>query len=285
MRICRFDDNRLGVVEADRVYDVTSALDRLPPLRWPLPHGDHFMRNFDRLRPEIEQLAKDASGRALEEVKLLSPVANPGKILAAPVNYQKHLEESRADQGINFGGEVKTIADYGLFFKAPSSLVGPGEGVVADRPDRRTDHEIELAVVIGESGRRIPESEALSHVAGYAIGLDMTIRGTEDRSFRKSLDTFTVLGPWMVTADEIGDPGSLALELRVNGEPRQASNTRLLVWGVPRLISYASSAYTLHPGDVILTGTPEGVSPVVPGDQIQAWIERIGGMDVEVRGK
>jgi 2-keto-4-pentenoate hydratase/2-oxohepta-3-ene-1,7-dioic acid hydratase in catechol pathway len=114
------------------------------------------------------------------------------------------------------------------------------------------------------------------------IGLDMTIRGTEDRSFRKSLDTFTVLGPWLVTADELGDPSQLDLEITVNGQPRQKSNTALLIWNVQKLIAYASQAYTLYPGDVIMTGTPEGVAPVVPGDTMHARIERIGQMKVKV---
>ena len=284
MRFCRFDDDRLGVVAGQSVHDVTGALDVLPELRWPLPHGDHFMRHFDRLRPEMERRAKDAAPRPVSEVRLLSPIANPGKIIAAPVNYQLHLDESRADTGINFGNQVKTIDEYGLFLKAPSSLVGPHEGVVADWKDRRIDHEIELAAVIGKQGFRISREEALAHVAGYAIGFDMTIRGTEDRSYRKSLDTFTVLGPWVVTADEVGDADALDFELKVNGETRQKSNTRMLIYDTARLIEYASRAYTLHPGDVILTGTPEGVAPVVPGDVMHAWIDRIGMMEVEVRG-
>ena len=283
MRFCRFDDDRLGVVIGEAVHDVTAALEVLPELRWPLPHGDHFMRHFDRVRPEMERQAKDAGSRPVSEVKLLSPIANPGKIVAAPVNYQLHLDESRADTGINFGTEVKTIAEYGLFLKAPSSLVGPHEGVVADWADRRIDHEIELAAVIGTQGFRISREEALSHVAGYTIGFDMTIRGTEDRSYRKSLDTFTVLGPWVVTADEVGDPGTLDFELRVNGETRQKSNTSMLIYDTARLIEYASKAFTLYPGDVILTGTPEGVAPVAPGDVMHAWIDRIGSMDVRVR--
>jgi 2-keto-4-pentenoate hydratase/2-oxohepta-3-ene-1,7-dioic acid hydratase in catechol pathway len=161
-------------------------------------------------------------------------------------------------------------------------VIGASQTVMADWPDRRIDHEVELALVIGRKGFRIPESQALSHVAGYMIGLDMTIRGTEDRSFRKSLDTFTVLGPWLVTADELGDPSRLDLEITVNGQPRQKSNTALLIWNVQKLIAYASQAYTLYPGDVIMTGTPEGVAPVVPGDTMHARIERIGQMQVAV---
>jgi 2,4-diketo-3-deoxy-L-fuconate hydrolase len=284
MRICRYDDNRLGVVIDALVHDVTPVLDDLPPLKWPAPRGDHFFNHFDRLRPRMEALAKTAPGIPVSQVKLLSPVANPGKIVAAPVNYKLHLDESRADTQINFGTQVKTIDDYGVFLKAPSSMIGAGDAVVADWPDRRIDHEIELAFVIGKQGFRISEADALSHVAGYMIGLDMTIRGTEDRSFRKSLDTFTVFGPHMVTADELGDPNNLGFEIKVNGETRQKSNTILLIWNVQKLIAYASKAYTLHPGDVFMTGTPEGVAPVAPGDVMHARIDRIGEMTVAVSG-
>jgi 2-keto-4-pentenoate hydratase/2-oxohepta-3-ene-1,7-dioic acid hydratase in catechol pathway len=129
----------------------------------------------------------------------------------------------------------------------------------------------------------VPRAEALDHVAAYTIGIDVSIRGSEDRSLRKSADSYTVLGPWLVTADEIPDPGALDLEIAVNGERRQKSNTKYLILGVAELVEMASSFYTLHPGDVVLTGTPEGVSPIAPGDHIVATIERIGTMDIDVR--
>jgi len=221
----------------------------------------------------------------LEGLTLLSPVANPGKLIAAPVNYQKHLDEVRGDANLhhNQTGHTLTIQSAGVFLKATSSLVGPGEGVAIRMADRRTDHEVELAFVIGKTGSRIPRAEAMQYVAGYAIGLDITIRGTEDRSFRKSADSYSVLGPWLVTADEIPDPGVLDLDISVNGEQRQKSNTKYLILGVPELIELASSVYTLHPGDVIFTGTPEGVSPIEPGDRIVAHIQSIGTMAVTVR--
>jgi 2-keto-4-pentenoate hydratase/2-oxohepta-3-ene-1,7-dioic acid hydratase in catechol pathway len=280
MKFCRFDDNRLGVVRDDRVHDVTPVLADLPPLHWPVPPGDHFFNHFAALRPRMEALADRVAGRPVAGVRLLSPVANPGKIIAAPVNYQLHLDESRADAGINFGNQIKTIADYGLFLKASSSLIAPSDPVIVDRTDRRTDHEIELALVIGRTARRVSEADALAYVAGYMIGLDMTIRGTEDRSYRKSLDTFTVLGPWCVTADEVGEPSGIGFALDVDGEPRQRSNTDLLIWDVQRLIAYASDAFTLYPGDVIMTGTPEGVAPVVPGNRMHCRMDRIGAMTV-----
>ena len=218
-------------------------------------------------------------------MKLLSPVANPGKIVAAPVNYQKHHAEAKEDAQIHHGNPAHTLTIHqaGLFLKATSSLVGAGEGIALRMPERRTDHEVELAFVIGKQASGISRHNALSCVAGYAIGLDITIRGPEDRSFRKSPDSYTVLGPWMATADEIPNPGELDLSLAVNGETRQASNTRHMILGVAELIELASSFYTLYPGDVFLTGTPEGVSAIAPGDRVVAAIEKIGSMAVEVR--
>jgi 2-keto-4-pentenoate hydratase/2-oxohepta-3-ene-1,7-dioic acid hydratase in catechol pathway len=285
MRLCRFGDDRLGVVEGTTVRDVTAALDVLPPQRYPLPRYDLLIANLDAVTARIKSVLPQAPVLPLESVTLKSPVANPGKLVAAPVNYQKHLDEAKADPNIHHGqtGHVLTIQKAGLFLKATSSLVGPGEGVAVRMLDRRTDHEVELAFVIGREARHVPAREALSYVAGYAIGLDITIRGTEDRSFRKSPDSYSVLGPWLVTADEIPDPGSLDLHIEVNGGQRQHSNTRYLILSVPELIELASSFYTLYPGDVIYTGTPEGVSPIEPGDDIVATIERIGTMRVQVR--
>jgi 2-keto-4-pentenoate hydratase/2-oxohepta-3-ene-1,7-dioic acid hydratase in catechol pathway len=222
---------------------------------------------------------------AADAVTLLSPVANPGKIVAAPVNYEKHRVEASTNPELhgNNPGSAFNIHTAGLFLKATSSLVGAGEGVAIRRPDRRTDHEVELVIVIGKRADRVSRQDAMAHVAGYTIGLDISIRGSEDRSFRKSPDTYSVLGPCLVTADEIPSPGSLDLQISVNGEVRQQSNTRHMLLGVAELIEMASSMYTLHPGDLIFTGTPEGVSPIHPGDSIVATIAHIGTMAVAVR--
>lgn len=283
MKLARFDDDRIGLVIGDEIADVSGVLDKLPVMRWPCPPGDMLIRHLGDLRPVMLEASKNSERVKVADVTLRSPVANPGKIIAAPVNYLKHQAEARADAGINYGSDVKTIDRYGVFLKATSALVGPGDGVVAGPEDRRTDHELELTVVIGKEGRNIAREDALDHVAGYAIGLDMSIRGTEDRSYRKSLDTFAVLGPWLVTADEFGDPSEVDFELRVNGEVRQKANTRDLIFDIPKLISYASSAFTLEAGDIIMTGTPEGVSPVKPGDVMDCTIDGIGAMQVEVR--
>ena len=285
MKLCRFDDHRLGLIEADQVRDVTAALDVLPAYRYPLPSFDPMIPNLDAVRWRVTAIAAEAPAVPLHSITLLSPVANPGKIVCAPVNYQKHLEEVRDNAALHHGNLATTapIHAAGLFLKASSALVGPGQGIALRKVDRRNDHEVELAVVIGKRANTVSPSDAYSYVAGYAIGLDITIRGPEERSLRKSPDSYAVLGPWLVTPDEIPNPGALDLRIAVNGEQRQHSNTKYLILGVPELIAYASSFYTLNPGDVIITGTPEGVSPIQPGDVITACIERIGSMDVQVR--
>ncbi len=284
MRICRFGNDRLGLVRGSRVFDVTAALDRLPTARWPFPRGDLLISHLDELLPSLETLAGDAVELPLDEVVLRSPVANPTKIIGAPVNYRKHQAESQADQEIALGRDIKTIDHYGLFLKANSSLVGPSDGVSLRFPERRNDHEVELAVIIGRCAADVPATEALDYVAGYAVALDISVRGTEDRSLRKSVDSYSVLGPWLTTRDEIGNPNALDLQLSVNDQLRQSSNTSFLIFDVQSLVAYASAFYTLWPGDIIMTGTPEGVGPIVPGDRMEASVEGVGSMRVEVRG-
>jgi 2-keto-4-pentenoate hydratase/2-oxohepta-3-ene-1,7-dioic acid hydratase in catechol pathway len=284
MRLCRFDDNRLGVVLGQEVADVTSVLERLPACRYPLPRDDLLVASLPALRSAIDAAIGSAARLPLATLTLLSPVANPGKLVGAPVNYRKHLDEVLGDASLHHNNRINEIQRAGLFLKATSSLVGCGEGVELNQTERRTDHEIELAVVIGRVAKNVSAADALDHVAGYSIGLDITIRGPEERSMRKSPDSYSVLGPWLVTADELPDPTALSFELTVNGEPRQRSNTSDLIIGVAELIEFASRFYTLHPGDIIYSGTPEGVAPIQPGDRMLARIEGIGEMVVDVRG-
>jgi 2-keto-4-pentenoate hydratase/2-oxohepta-3-ene-1,7-dioic acid hydratase in catechol pathway len=282
MKLCRFDDDRLGIVEGDGVLDVSGALDTIAPQKWPYRHGDALIAHLPAVLERAQSLAPRATRRPLASVRLRPPVANPSKIVNAPINYQAHIDEAKRDQGIAHGRDIKTIADWGLFLKSPSSLIGAGDPIRLRFPERRNDHEVELAVVIGREANHVRRDRALDYVCGYSIGLDMTLRGPELPSFRKSIDTYSVLAPWLVTRDEIPDPNALDLWLTVNGEPRQRSNTRRMVYDVARLIEYATSFYTLYPGDLIFSGTPEGVGPVKPGDEIRAGIERIGEFGIRV---
>jgi len=175
MRICRFEPNRLGVVEGDQVADVTDALSVLPSHSYPFPTHDCLIANLDSVRARINQLLPAAKRVPLASLKLESPVANPGKIVNAPINYQAHIDESHQDkdlqQGIG-GRPTSFIGDWGLFLKANSALVGCGAEIQLRHPNRRNDHEVELALVIGRTARFVKREEALSYVAGYAIGLD-----------------------------------------------------------------------------------------------------------------
>ena len=283
MKYCRYDDNRIGVVRDDKVHDVTPVVDGLPAHRYPFPIGDALVANLDSLRGEMERLADAAEGVPVSSVSFLSPVANPTKVIGVPVNYQAHADEARADAEVSVAARRGGIEEQGLFLKANSALVGPSEGVAARFPDRRTDHEAELGIVIGKTACDVGYDEALDYVAGYAIALDMVVRGTEDRSMRKSVDTYAVLGPWLTTADEIPNPDSMAFELTVNGETRQKSNTELMIMDCRRQIEWASSFYTLHPGDIIMSGTCEGVSRVLPGDTMHLDFAGLGAMDVPIR--
>ena len=288
MKLCRYDDDRLGIVRGDLVHDVTPAQTEIRNAAPYAMTGDAVIAALPQWRERLERLADKAPGKALAQVKLQAPVARPSKLSCAPTNYQAHINEMAA-AAAQPGSQVVTtqsvkIAEAGMFLKANSALIGPAEGIAVRFPERRNDHEAELVMVIGKAGSDIPRARALDHVAGYCLVLDMTVRGREDRSFRKSIDGYAVLGPWMVTADEIADPDAVPLSLTVNGETRQNSNTKMLIYDCRRLIEFASSFYTLYPGDLIYTGTPEGVGPVKPGDVIVCRSSPIlGELKVAVR--
>jgi 2,4-diketo-3-deoxy-L-fuconate hydrolase len=266
MTCCRFDDDRLGLVAGDRVHDVTAVLAALPAVRWPLPRLDPLVAHLPGLREAIGAEAARVPALPLAGRLLRSPVSSPGKIVAVRQNY------SRA---------AASAPD--LFLKASSSVVGPGEGIVLGRPDRTCRHEIELAVVIGAATGPVAPERAMECVAGYCIGLDMTLSGDEDRGLRKSGDSFTVLGPWLTTADEVPQPGELGIELQVSGKPRQRGSTAGMTHDVAALIAAASCLVSWQPGDVLLTGSPAGSAPVTPGDVLDCRIDGLGSMSVGVR--
>jgi 2-keto-4-pentenoate hydratase/2-oxohepta-3-ene-1,7-dioic acid hydratase in catechol pathway len=273
MRLCRFDKNQLGIVDSEGVRDVTAALDVVPAYRYPFPPGDMLIANLEQVTARARELARNAAPLPLDAAKLLSPVANPSKIIGAPMNYRTGQDEAA----------VAAALSIGLFLKANGSLAGPSEGIALRMTERQIDYEVELGVVIGRQAAGVKREDALKYVAGYAVALDITPHGKEERSLRKSCETYTVLGPWLVTADEIADPGNLDVQLDVNGERRQQGNTRQMIRDVPGLIEYASSFYTLYPGDIFLSGTPAGVGPMKPGDELVATIEKVGTMRVNVR--
>ena len=278
MKICRYEHPaggsvRIGLVEDGMVRDVSRIADELPSVRWPLPPGDLFIAHLEQLRPMMLEMARVARPVPVSEVRLKSPVANPGKFICGAGNFPEVLAA---------GGHPRKL---GLLFKMTSANAGAGDGVTLRWPERDTFHEMELAIVIGKQGTEIPATRALEYVAGYAIGLDMTMQGKEFPSFGKSFDSYGVIGPWMVTADEIPDPSRLSFVLKVNGEVRQQDSIGRLVLDVPQLIEHAASIMTLNPGDVIFSGTPpKSIGPVRPGDVMHAQMDAIGEMFVAVRG-
>lgn len=292
MKLALFDDNRLGVVstspDGDTIVDVTAAL--------PWPHDPDQLtagwwralcRDFAELGPVLQEAARAGVPQPLSRVTLRAPVLGPTKVIAAASNYGEHVAEMHGVQERTLGRVESWMMNFDVFLKAPSSIVGPGAEIVLP-PDvvaagHEVHHESELVIVIGRGGADLPVESAMDAVLGFTAGLDITVRSAADRSRRKSYDTFSPLGPWLVTRDETGDGDDLDIRLTSGGEVRQSVNTRDLLTPVPEIVSYASRMMTLNPGDVIFTGAPPGVGPIASGEKLEMTIDRIGSMTVSVR--
>ncbi|GIG92002.1 fumarylacetoacetate hydrolase family protein [Plantactinospora endophytica] len=287
MKLCLFDDHRIGAVRDGGVVDLTAALP------WPHDPDPETAGGWRRLCRDHAELADRlaeavAAGPVvpLDAVRLRAPALNPSKIIAAASNYAEHVHEMHAVQERTLGKVEEWMMSFDVFLKAPSSLAGPGEPIVLPAEILAAGHEVhhesELVVVLGRGGRDIPVDRALEHVVGYSIGLDITVRSPGDRSRRKSYDTFSPLGPWLTTADEAGPPDEFEIELLVNGEQRQRVSTADLLVPVPEIVAYASRVMTLRPGDLIFTGAPPGVGPIRPGDELVAGISGLGELRTSV---
>jgi 2-keto-4-pentenoate hydratase/2-oxohepta-3-ene-1,7-dioic acid hydratase in catechol pathway len=210
---------------------------------------------------------------ALDAVRLLAPVL-PGKVIAVGYNFKAHSEEHTS------GAPALPL----LFLKAPSALLDPGRPIILPPQSAQVEHEAELAVIIGRGGRWIQPEQARHHVLGYTAANDVTARDLQQADGQwtrgKSFDTFLPLGPWIET--EL-DPADVLISGSVNGQMRQMASTRDMVFSVPQLIAFVSSVMTLSPGDVLLTGTPAGVGPLLPGDSVSVEIEGIGILTNPVR--
>lgn len=273
MKIVRYNGGHVGISDTCKVVDV-SHLCGAGPDEWPPVGINRLIRDFDALRPQLEQLLASEPGVPLESVRLETPVPWPNKLVAYPVNYHDHAREMASRGLANI---------QGYFLKANSSLVGPEDRIeLPALSGREIHHECEIALIIGKQGRQIPLERALDHVFGYACLMDMTVRGKEERVFRKSYDTFTPVGPWITTADEVPDPKDIGMKLWVNGQLRQQSNTRDLIVDIANMVAIASSASTLYPGDIIATGTPAGVDKVLAGDEVTIEVEHVGRMSLPV---
>ncbi|MGQ9683316.1 MAG: fumarylacetoacetate hydrolase family protein [Anaerolineae bacterium] len=243
MRICRFELDgyvRYGIVEGDAVVPLAGE-------------------PWDQLCPHERAVP-------LARVHLLAP-CRPGKIVAVGRNYRAHAAE--------LGNQVP--ASPIIFMKPATAVIGPGDTILYPPQSKNVHHEAELAVVIGRRCKQVPPERIAEHVLGYTCANDVTARDLqkldEQWTRSKSFDTFCPFGPWIETDM---DPGDLGVTCRVNGQVRQQGRTRDMVFSVAVLISFIADAMTLEPGDLILTGTPEGVGPIVPGDLVEVEVEGIG---------
>lgn len=262
----------VGVLVGDWIIDLGGRLPAetsgLSPMR--------RLLSSHRTLPTTPDDLLDLPRLARSDVRALPLVPDPTKIIAAPVNYFDHKAEMSQDVHVDA---------LGVFLKAPTSVVPDGGVVQLPYTDRRFDQEGELALVVGRRARNVQAADAGAYIAGYTCLLDMTMRGGEDRSTRKSFDTFTPVGPWLVTPDEVGAVGELRLRTWVNGSLRQDAAIADLIWDVPTLLAYASSVMTLEVGDIVTTGTPAGVGEVVDGDTVTVEISRIGRLEVSVSAR
>ncbi|MGD9944317.1 MAG: fumarylacetoacetate hydrolase family protein [Burkholderiaceae bacterium] len=274
MKLVLHNGGKLGVVRDDKVVDVSSVFAGRD-LRFPLTQMHIAIEEFAQLEPTLKKLAAENPGVPLSSVRLEAPMPSPTKVIGAFSNYRRHTVEMRG------AGAVQAKPD--ILLKAPSSIVGPADSIELPAIDKPVHHEPELTVIIGRKVRNLSVEDAYSAVFGYTTLLDITVREDGDRSRRKSYDTFTPMGPMIVTADEVPDPQNVSIKLWVNDQLRQDASTRDMTFGIAQIIAYTSSVMTLYPGDVIATGTPEGVAPIVPGDVVRIEIEHVGGMSIPVK--
>ncbi|MBF0672492.1 MAG: fumarylacetoacetate hydrolase family protein [Salinibacterium sp.] len=280
MRICIFNDNQLGVLAEDKtIVDLSDLVSEHVPTH---DRMNALISKWDDVRGTVAERAAAGGGTPEAEATLRAPQPRPVNLFAAPVNYHKHQQEMGGEKGVYKDRQILTAEVRKGFLKAVTSIVGPDASIELPWEDRRFDHEAEIGVIIGKTASRVSAEDALDYVFGYTPLLDITLRGEEDRSYRKSFDTFTPIGPYIVTADEVANPEALDFWLTVNGEERQRSNTSYLIYGIAKLIEVYSEVMTLQPGDIIATGTPEGVGQIVPGDTVVLTIPEVGELTMPV---
>ncbi len=278
MKLATFDAGagpRLGAVIGDRIVPINDAAPRLP--------GDMIglIAAWPTAEAEVRRIAEAGRGALpLDQVRLLAPIRRPGKIMAIGLNYADHIAES------NMGAPEHQI----WFSKASTAANGPYDAIQVPRVSQALDYEAELVAVVGKGGRHIAAADAAGAVFGYCCGNDATERAWQHRTSQwvlgKSFDTHAPFGPWITTADEVADPHALSIRCLVNGEVRQDSNTRHLVFNVWDQIEHLSQAMTLEPGDLIFTGTPGGIGAAMnprrflkDGDRVRVEIEGLGALD------
>jgi 2-keto-4-pentenoate hydratase/2-oxohepta-3-ene-1,7-dioic acid hydratase in catechol pathway len=276
VKIARFAVNQkigLGLCVNDGLIDLGRHLPTIPDTMIEL------MAEWDRWKPSISALTDTPHDYALSEVRLLAPVPRPGKVMIQGLNYAEHAAEA----GMKLPDEQMWIA------KAVTSVNDPNGNIVVPRVSEQLDYEAELVIVIGKRAKYVSREEAKSVIFGYCVGNDFTLRDWQFKTSQfllgKSFDTTAPFGPWIVTADSI-DPHTLPIRCLVNGELRQASNTKHFIFDCFDMVSYLSQAVTLEPGDVLFTGTPDGVGAVMnpprwlrAGDIVRSEIDGIGVLE------
>jgi 2-keto-4-pentenoate hydratase/2-oxohepta-3-ene-1,7-dioic acid hydratase in catechol pathway len=294
MKICHYNSNQAGVVAGDKVFNIGDALIKAGLAR----QGYTMLEIIDALAnyPQAVQCAREAAqgpgAVALNSVKLLAPITNPGSLWAAAANYRAHQQEmitrmGSADRVTKTNDEL--MAEF--FLKTTSSIIGPGDTIILPKISKLVDFECELCAVIGKRARKVTEAQALDCVFGYMICWDISQRdpwgkGMQNtRNIRKGFDTFTALGPWIVTKDEIDEPQDLSIKVLQNGKEAMTAHTSDMICGLREHIRFLTSCLTLRPGDLITTGTPAGVSKLHDGDHLKGTIEKIGEMELNVRAE
>jgi len=293
MKICHYNANQAGLVEGDQVYPLGDALRKSALLRERYTMVEVIEALLDN--PKARAIAADAGAiglpMPLASVKLLPPITNPPSIWAAAANYRAHQTEMI--ERIGSMSRVQLSKDdlmAEFFLKPSSSLIGPGGTVILPKIAKHVDHECELCAVIGRPARRVNEAQALEHVFGYTTLWDFSIREPwakqqNTRNIRKGFDTFTGLGPWIVTRDEIADPQDLHIEVYQNGTRVMTAHTADMICSLREHIRFLSDKITLRTGDLVSTGTPAGVSRLSDGDRLRGGIDGIGAMEFTVRSE
>lgn len=292
MKICHYNNNQAGVVAGEKVINIGDNLIKAGLAR----RGYTMLEIIDALvnNPAAMQIARDAAsssgGEDLKSVKLLAPITNPGSIWAAAANYYAH----RAEMVERMGSADRPVIDKDdlmaeFFLKTTSSIIGPGDSIILPKISKLVDFECELCAVIGKPAKKVSEDRALDHVFGYMMCWDISQRdpwgkGKQNtRNIRKGFDTFTALGPWIVTRDEIDEPQNLSIKVLQNGKEAMTAHTSDMICGLREHIRFLSSCLTLRTADLITTGTPAGVSQLNPGDHLHGTLEKVGSMELYVK--
>jgi 2-keto-4-pentenoate hydratase/2-oxohepta-3-ene-1,7-dioic acid hydratase in catechol pathway len=293
MKICHYNEHEAGAVVEDRVFPIGASLVGAGHLRqrYTMQEVIEALANEPAAMQCVRQVLKGRS-LPLAQAKLLAPIENPPSIWAAAANYKAHQAEMRVASGGPDRAELTKddlMAEF--FLKPSSSIVGPGGAVVLPRIAKHVDYECELCAVIGRKARHVGEAEALDYVFGYTICWDISQREPwgrnrqNTRNIRKGFDTFTALGPWIVTKDELREPQDTRIDVELNGRHVMTAHTKDMICGVREHIRFLSSVLTLRPGDLITTGTPAGVAKLAPGDKLKGRIEGIGEMTLTVEAE